>query len=43
MRVLVRNWRQGKDEIDLVCEDRGVLVLLKSRLAADLLVVDIIP
>ena len=31
MRVLVRNWRQGKDEIDLVCEDRGVLVFIEVK------------
>ena len=31
MRVLVRNWRQGKDEIDLVCEDRGVLVFVEVK------------
>ena len=31
MRVLVRNWRQGKDEIDLVCEDRGALVFVEVK------------
>ena len=31
MCVLVRNWRQGKDEIDLVCEDRGVLVFVEVK------------
>ena len=31
MLVLVRNWRQGKDEIDLVCEDRGVLVFVEVK------------
>ena len=31
MRVLVRNRRQGRDEIDLVCEDRGVLVFVEVK------------
>lgn len=37
-RILVRNWRWEKDEIDLVCLDRGVLVFVevKTRTAAAL-------
>jgi len=30
-RILVRNWRSGKDEIDLVCLDRGILVFVEVK------------
>ncbi len=30
-RVLARNWRAGKDEIDLVCMDGSVLVFIETR------------
>ncbi len=30
-RVIARNWRSGKDEIDLVCTDEGVLVFVETR------------
>jgi putative endonuclease len=30
-RVLVRNWRAGHDEIDLVCQDGAVLVFVEVR------------
>jgi putative endonuclease len=30
-RVVARNWRAGKDEIDLVCYDGEVLVFVETR------------
>lgn len=33
-RVMVRNWRAGKDEIDLVCCDGEVLVFVETRTRA---------
>jgi len=30
-RILARNWRAGKDEIDLVCKDEGTLVFVETR------------
>ncbi len=30
-RVLARNWRAGKDEIDLVCRDGPALVFVETR------------
>ena len=30
-RILVRNWRAGKDEIDLICRDDEVLVFVETR------------
>ncbi len=30
-RVLARNWRSGKDEIDLICEDETTLVFVETR------------
>lgn len=30
-RILARNWRAGKDEIDLVCKDEGRLVFVETR------------
>lgn len=30
-RVLVRNWRSGRDEIDLVCRDRDSLVFVEVK------------
>ncbi len=30
-RILARNWRAGKDEIDLVCKDEGALVFVETR------------
>ncbi len=29
--ILARNWRSGKDEIDLICDDEGVLVFVETR------------
>ncbi|MDX2108748.1 MAG: YraN family protein [Verrucomicrobiota bacterium] len=31
MRILLRNWRTGKYELDLICEDRGQLVFVEVR------------
>ena len=33
-RVLKRNWRAGRDEIDLVCLDDGILVFVETRTRA---------
>ncbi len=33
-RVMVRNWRAGKDEIDLVCRDGEILVFVETRTRA---------
>ncbi len=30
-KVLARNWRKGRDEIDLVCMDEGILVFVETR------------
>jgi len=30
-RVLARNWRAGKDEIDLICKDERTLVFVETR------------
>lgn len=30
-RILTRNWRSKKDELDLVCMDQGVLVFVEVR------------
>lgn len=30
-RILVRNWRDGREEIDLVASDRGVLVFVEVK------------
>jgi len=30
-RLLTRNWRSGKDELDLICQDGGVLVFIEVR------------
>jgi putative endonuclease len=37
-RILARNWRAGRDEIDLVCRDGNVLVFVevKARVATAL-------
>jgi putative endonuclease len=35
LRVLARNWRSGRDEIDLVCRDGEVLVFVEVRTRAD--------
>ena len=29
--ILTRNWKSGKDEIDLVCQDREALVFVEAR------------
>lgn len=31
LRVLTRNWRSRRDEIDLVCRDRGALVFVEVK------------
>ncbi|MEZ5275983.1 MAG: YraN family protein [Opitutaceae bacterium] len=31
MHVLARNWREGKDEIDLVCRDGEILVFVEVK------------
>jgi putative endonuclease len=31
LKVLFRNWRLGKYEIDLVCEEKGILVFVEVR------------
>lgn len=31
MRILARNWRSGKDEIDFVCKDGVTLVFVETR------------
>ncbi len=33
-RVIARNWRAGKDEIDLVCRDGQALVFVETRTRA---------
>lgn len=33
-RVLARNWRSGKDELDLVCMDKQILVFIEVRARA---------
>jgi len=30
-RILARNWRKGRDELDLVCMDNGVIVFIEVR------------
>lgn len=30
-RILARNWRAGKDEIDLICKDQRALVFVETR------------
>lgn len=40
LRVLVRNWRHGHDEIDLVCLDGEVLVFVEVRTRDALALVD---
>lgn len=30
-KILARNWRAGKDEIDLVCKDEETLVFVETR------------
>jgi len=30
-RLLERNWRAGRDEIDLICKDREALVFVETR------------
>ena len=34
MRILARNWRQGRFELDLVCEESGTLVFVEVRTRA---------
>lgn len=31
-RIIVRNWRHKRDEIDLICQDGAVLVFIEVRL-----------
>lgn len=31
MKILVRNWRSGRDEIDLVCRDQDTLVFVEVK------------
>jgi len=33
-RIIVRNWTQGRDEIDLICKDGEVLVFIEVRARA---------
>tara|TARA_Y100000588_G_scaffold368464_1_gene436400 strand:- start:349 stop:807 length:459 start_codon:yes stop_codon:yes gene_type:complete len=35
MRILVRNWRHGRDEVDLVCMDDEVLVFVEVKTRTD--------
>jgi putative endonuclease len=37
--VLARNWRSGRDEVDIIADDGGVLVFVevKTRSAADMI------
>ena len=30
-KILARNWRAGKDEIDLICKDDEILVFIETR------------
>jgi len=34
-RILVRNWRYKRDEVDLICMDNGVLVFVEVRARAE--------
>ena len=34
-RVLARNWRHKRDELDLICMDQGVLVFVEVRARAE--------
>jgi putative endonuclease len=34
-RILARNWRYKRDEVDLICLDKGVLVFVEVRARAE--------